>query len=54
MIELYSCNIKNNDKCKKNNCICNGGPCKYTTNFIYAKKTPLNYFKMLFNKIVKK
>lgn len=46
---VYSCNPKKNIKCKKTGCYINGGCCKHTTKFKYAKKTPLNLIKNLFN-----
>lgn len=48
-IETYSCNINKNKECTKTNCICNNKGCKRTTNFNYAKKTPLNYIKRIIN-----
>lgn len=46
---VYRCNPKKNIKCKKKYCHINGGECKWTTKFKYAKKTPLNLIKNLFN-----
>jgi len=45
--EVYSCNYNKNINCKKNNCkysFCKGD-CKNTTEWKYARRTPLNYIK---------
>lgn len=45
--EVYSCNYNKNIQCKKTNCkysLC-GGDCSKTTQWEYAKRTPLNYIK---------
>lgn len=47
--EVYSCNIKKNIKCKKRNC--SKECCNKTTQYKYAKKTPINYIKKIINKI---
>ena len=49
-LETYSCNINKNIECNKRHCICNNAECKRTTNFKYAKRTPLNYIKRIINK----
>lgn len=49
--ELYSCNRKKNTLCKANNCCDKGGPCSHTSDWKYAKRTPLNYIKRVINKI---
>lgn len=48
-MNIYSCNINKNTECNKKNCISNNGPCKKTTEFKYAKRTPSNYIKRLIN-----
>ena len=50
--ELYSCNYRKNDKCKKTHCKCIDGieGCTNTTEWQYAKRTPLNYIKRIINK----
>ena len=53
MLGVYSCNYKKNDTCNKSYCICNGGECKMTTQYKYAKKTLLNYIKKIINNIKK-
>ena len=50
---IYSCNVKRNTKCNKKNCaICHaeGYGCNNTTQYKYAKKTPLNFIKKIINK----
>ena len=49
--EVYSCNRKKNTLCKANNCCANDGFCSHTTEWKYAKRTPLNYMKRLINVI---
>ena len=48
-LETYSCNINKNTECNKRYCIYNSAECKRTTNFKYAKRTPLNYIKRIIN-----
>lgn len=48
-ILTYSCNIKKNINCKKRNC--SKEYCNKTTQYKYAKKTPINYIKKTINKI---
>ena len=48
-LETYSCNINKNTECNKRYCICNNAECKRTTNFKYAKRTPVNYIKRIIN-----
>ena len=48
-LEIYSCNRKKNIVCKANNCCVNDGFCSFTSEWKYAKKTPLNYIKRLIN-----
>lgn len=47
--EIYSCNQKKNIQCKANNCCVNNGFCSHTTEWQYAKRTPLNIMKRLIN-----
>lgn len=47
--EIYSCNRKKNTRCKANNCCVNDGFCSHTTEWKYAKRTPLNYIKRIIN-----
>lgn len=47
--EIYTCNRKKNIKCKANNCCINDGLCYHTTDWKYAKRTPVNYIKRLIN-----
>ena len=47
--EIYSCNCKKNTQCKARNCCTNNGPCSHTTEWRYAKRTPLNYIKRIIN-----
>lgn len=47
--EIYSCNRKKNTQCKANNCCANNGFCSHTTEWEYAKRTPLNYIKRIIN-----
>ena len=51
--KIYSCNCKKNTQCKARNCCTNNGPCSHTTEWRYAKRTPLNYIKRIIN-IIKK
>ena len=46
-MKLYNCDINKNVKCKKNNCVCNGGPCKMTTEFKYSKKRFIDILKRM-------
>lgn len=41
--KIYSCNCKKNTQCKARNC------CTNTTEWRYAKRTPLNYIKRIIN-----
>ena len=52
-IKIYSCNYKKNKECSKSHCQYRDGieGCTNTTNFKYAKRTPLNYIKYFINKI---
>ena len=52
-IKIYSCNHKKNKECNKKNCKYRDGieGCTNTTNFKFAKRTPLNYIKYFINKI---
>lgn len=52
IIKTYSCDINKNKKCNKKHCICNGGECRRTTKFEYAKRTPINYIKKVLNNVV--
>lgn len=45
ILATCKCDIKRNNKCKKNNCICNGGECQRTTDFEYSNKTMIDYIK---------
>ena len=56
ILELYTCNHVKNDKCKKTCCKYIDGieGCIYTTEWKYAKKTPLNYIKRMINKIIRR
>lgn len=47
--EIYSCNCKKNTQCKANNRCVNDGFCTHTTEWKYAKRTPLNYIKRIIN-----
>ena len=51
MIEIYSCNYKKNNECKKTCCQYIDGiyGCTNTTEWKYAKRTPLNYIKKIIN-----
>lgn len=51
-LKTYSCNIKKNKECNKRNCLCNNGFCERTTDFKYAKRTPLNCIKRIINFII--
>lgn len=54
LLGIYSCNVKKNIKCNKKNCaICHFDKygCTNTTQYRYAKKTPLNFIKKIINKI---
>ena len=50
-LEVYSCNHRKNKECRKAHCNICGGPCYHTTEWKYAKKTPLNYIKRLIKSI---
>ncbi len=53
-LKVYSCNVGKNKECNKKNCaICHKDKygCTNTTQYKYAKKTLLNFFKMIINKI---
>lgn len=49
MTEVYSCNTRKHINCRKINC--NKEHCNKTTQYKYAKKTPINYIKKIINKI---
>ena len=51
--EIYKCNYKKNCECEKTHCQYIDGieGCKYTTNWNYAKRTPINYIKKIINNI---
>lgn len=51
LLELYSCNYKKNDCCKKTHCkyVNSSEECTNTTKWKYAKRTPLNYIKRIIN-----
>lgn len=48
---VYKCNYKNNYKCTKKYCgyLNERNECYYTSQWKYAKKTPLNYIKKFIN-----
>lgn len=51
---IYSCDVDKNIECNKKNCaICyeDGYGCTNTTQYKYAKKTPLNFIKKIINKM---
>lgn len=48
-METYSCNINKNCKCRKRYCMLYNGPCNRTTDFKYARRTPINYIKRIIN-----
>ena len=48
-LETYSCNINRNKQCNKRYCIKNNKECSRTTDFKYAKRTPLSYIKRIVN-----
>ena len=48
-LKTYSCDINKNANCNKKNC--SKDFCTRTTQFKYAKKTPLNLIKKLINKL---
>ena len=53
-LRLYSCDVYKNKECLKTNCaICKKDRygCTNTTQYKYAKKTPLNFIKKIINKI---
>ena len=45
---IYSCDKEKNKECTKKHC---GTYCNHTTNFKYAKKTPLNLLKFIKNEM---
>lgn len=45
ILQTYKCDINKNKKCKKRNCICNGGECQRTTDFECSKKGFIDYIK---------
>lgn len=51
--KIYSCNYKSNNQCKKTCCKHKDGKegCTNTTQWKYAKRTPLNYIKRIINDI---
>ena len=48
-MNIYSCNINKNTECNKKDCISKKKKKKKTTEFKYAKRTPLNYIKRIIN-----
>ncbi len=46
---LYTCNARKNIKCNKRHC--RKDCCYKTTQYKYAKKTPINYIKKIINKM---
>lgn len=51
LLETYSCNINKNKQCPKRCCVCNGGECKRTLEYKYAKRNIVNFIKKVINKI---
>ena len=54
LLRLYSCDVNKNANCNKKNCALydeNRYGCKHTTQYKYAKRTPLNYIRKIINKI---
>ena len=50
--ELYSCNYKINEECRKSGCkYMHRGECKSTLKWEHARKTPLNNLKRIIKKI---
>lgn len=51
--KIYICNYKSNNQCKKTCCKYKDGKegCTNTTQWKYAKRTPLNYIKRIINDI---
>lgn len=52
-LRVYSCDVDKNIECNKKNCaICHFDKygCTNTTQYRYAKKTPLNFVKKIINK----
>lgn len=51
-LRAYSCDVAKNIKCNKKNCaICHKNyGCTNTSKYKYAKKTLLNFIKMIINK----
>ena len=51
LLEIYSCNYKDNNSCKKTHCkyLNSNAECANTTEWKYAKRTPLNYIKRIIN-----
>ena len=53
-LKLYSCNVDKNSECNKKNCAIKHDDkygCTNTTQYKYAKKTPLNFVKKIINKM---
>lgn len=53
-LRLYSCDVNKNKECNKKNCaICyeDRYGCTNTSKYKYAKKTLLNFIKMIINKV---
>lgn len=53
-LRLYSCDVNKNKECNKKNCaICyaDNYSCIKTSKYKYAKKTLLNFIKMIINKV---
>lgn len=53
-LRMYSCNLVKNIECNKKNCAIwheDGYGCTNTTQYKYAKKTLLNFIKMIVNKV---
>lgn len=48
-LKTYSCDVNKNINCNKRYCSKNF--CTRTTQFKYAKKTPLNFIKKIINKL---
>ena len=51
-LEIYSCNYNKNRQCRKSCCQYVDGKygCTHTTEWKYARKTPINYIKRIVNK----
>ena len=53
-LRIYTCDVNKNKKCNKKNCaVCyeDGYGCTNTTQYKYARKTPLNLIKKIINKM---